>query len=163
MAASDHAVIQQVVYKNLFGMRITGLALMAFGWLPALAMISDETRRMSGGNALNGAAWIVAAVLVIVGAAGVWLFIKGRNVSAAPLYHQLTSSASSIRTLSFVRMLNRPFVHVRLGVGQTKPVTVVYYGTAEDALALFTRIAPQATILPVPDTRTPKGPSPYAR
>lgn len=164
MTAADNAIVQQVVYRNLFGMRIFGLAMIAFGWLPALALVSDELSRMRGGNEWNTAAWIAAGVLIVIGASGVMLFIKGRHVTASPLYKQLTTGASSIQTLQFVRFLNRPFVQVLLGVGGAKPTTVVYYGTAEDALVLFARIAPQATILPVPDRRKPaSGPSPYAR
>ena len=164
MAASDHAILEQVVYKNLVGKRSIGLTLVAFGWLPALAIVNDELRRMSGGNELHAAAWIAAAVLVAVGVAGVVLFVKGRNARGAPHYALLTTGASSIQTLQFVRVLNRPFVHVVVGVGQGKPSTVVFHGTAEQAVALFTRIAPQATVVPVPDRRAPPpGPSPYAR
>lgn len=162
MTAEDDATIRRLVYKNLFGKRAIGLTLTLCTWLPALALINDELRRARGGNDVNTAAWIAAAVLVLVGMAGIFLYLKGRNVTGAPLYARLTSGAASIQTLKFVRILNRPFVHVSLGTGGSRDTLVVFHGTADEAYGLFTRIAPQAKVLTPADPRA-AGPSTYQR
>lgn len=162
MTAEDDATIRRLVYKNLFGRRAIGLTLALCMWLPAVALVNDELGRARGGNDVNTAAWIAAAVLVLIGLAGVVVYLKGRDVAGSALYARLTSGAASIQTLKFVRILNRPFVHVSLGTGGSRDMIVVFHGTADEAYGLFTRIAPQAKVLMPADPRA-AGPSSYQR
>ena len=152
MAPEDDGAIRRIVHKQLMGVRWAGVALAGFGFLPALALAVDEQHRLRGHNPINVTAWIVVGALVVVGLVGVWLFRKGRDVTGASLYRLLTSESHRIETLKFVRVVNRPWVFVYLGVGG-KEIQVSVLGEPQDAMALFNRVAPRAMVLRVRDPR----------